>query len=160
MRTPEIAVLVEVGALDDVVTVACIDPAVRLRRAVANRVAPLVAVRVADDAIERRGHVLAAAMLTGVTAEAVRDIASEHAKNRVQFNRPIGVNQAIKHPCADMAVRAQLSLAQTLFAALTTDEGREDADFHALSAHLVAAEAAEFATAATVQILGGIDYSF
>lgn len=159
IATPESAVLVEVGALDDVVTVACIDPAVRLRRAVANRVAPVVAVRVADDAIERRGHVLAAAMLTGIT-EAVRDIASEHAKNRVQFNRPIGVNQAIKHPCADMAVRAQLSLAQTLFAALTTDEGREDADFHALSAHLVAAEAAEFATAATVQILGGIGYSF
>jgi alkylation response protein AidB-like acyl-CoA dehydrogenase len=157
--TPLTAAIVDVDQLTDVVTVRCFDPAVSLQRARAASVAPIVSVDAATDPIERRALVLAAAMLTGIT-EAVRDLASEHAKQRVQFDRPIGVNQAIKHPCADMAVRAQLALAQTLFAALATDELRDDADFHALSALLVASEAAELSTAANIQVHGGMGVTF
>jgi len=159
VATPDVAALLLRSSLTDVTAVPCIDPATRLWRATAHHVAPLAAVHAAVDPIERRAHVLVAAMLTGIT-EAVRDIAAEHAKNRVQFDKPIGVNQAIKHPCADIAVRAELSFAQLLFAALATDEGRADADFHALSAHLVAADAAELSTAATIQILGGMGFTF
>ncbi len=159
IATREIAALVRVADLHDVSPVPCIDPAVRLHRATARAVAPIAAVRAEVDPIARRGSVLTSAMLTGIT-EAVRDIAADHAKNRVQFDRPIGVNQGIKHPCADMAVQAELALAQTLFAALATDEGREDAEFHALSAHLVASQAAESSAAATVQILGGMGFTF
>jgi alkylation response protein AidB-like acyl-CoA dehydrogenase len=157
--TTEVAVLVSVALLDQVVPLPCIDPGVHLRRASARRVRP-VAVLTADvDPIERRGQVLVAAMLTGIT-EAVRDISAEHAINRVQFGKPIGINQAIKHPCAEMAVEAQLAYAQLLFAALTTDEQRQDAELHALSAQLVAADAAEHATAAAIQILGGMGFTF
>jgi alkylation response protein AidB-like acyl-CoA dehydrogenase len=159
IATSNLAVLVRFADLHDVSPVPCIDPAVRLHRAVARAVTPIAAVRTEVDPIARRGSVLTAAMLTGIT-EAVRDIAAEHAKNRFQFDRPIGVNQGIKHPCADMAVQAELALAQTLFAALATDEGREDAEFHALSAHLVASHAAESSAAATVQILGGMGFTF
>jgi alkylation response protein AidB-like acyl-CoA dehydrogenase len=119
----------------------------------------VVCVDACVDAIGRRGHVLTAAMLTGIT-EACLHIASEHARARVQFDKPIGVNQAIKHPCADMAVRAQLSHAQTLFAALAHDEARSDAEFQALSAHLVGVDGAEFSASATIQIMGGMGFTF
>jgi alkylation response protein AidB-like acyl-CoA dehydrogenase len=119
----------------------------------------VVSVTAEVDAVSRRGFVLAAASLTGI-AEATRDISAAHAVSRVQFDRPIGANQAVKHPCADMAVRAELAWAQTLFAALTTDERREDAEFHAVAAKVVAADAAERNAAATVQVLGGMGFTF
>lgn len=157
--SPSSASLVESGAFEDVLEVRTVDPAATLRRATAHGVRPVATVTSVVDAIERRGHVLAAAMLTGIT-EAVRDLAAEHATTRIQFDRPIGVNQAVKHPCAEMAVRAELAQAQTMFAAVAHDEGRGDADFHALSALLVAAGAAEATTSSTVQVLGGMGFTF
>ena len=156
---PERASLVEVGALGDVREVRCFDPASTLHRAWTHDVQPVATVTSDVDPIERRGQVLAAAMLTGIT-EAVRDISAGHAIDRVQFGKPIGVNQAIKHPCAQMAVQAELAFAQTMFAAVASDEGRGDADFHALSALLVACKAAESSTAATIQVLGGMGFTF
>jgi alkylation response protein AidB-like acyl-CoA dehydrogenase len=153
------AAIIDIGTLDAVITIPCYDDATHLQRATAGDVRAVVSVTAAVDPVQRRGHVLAAAMLTGIT-EATLDISAEHAKTRVQFDKPIGVNQAIKHPCADMAVRAQLALAQTLFAAVAHDEGRADAEFQAISAHLVAAEAAEFSSAATIQVMGGMGFTF
>ena len=121
---------------------ACIDPTTRLARAEVDTAAAVASVPAGVDPVERRAGVLIAALQTGI-AEATRDIAAEHAKQRVQFDRPIGVNQAVKHPCADMAVRAELAWAQTLVAALAVDERREDAEFQALAAKVVAGHAAE-----------------
>lgn len=156
--TPDISAIIDVTLLADVGPVPCIDPTVHLQRAVASHIAPTVAVTVSIDAVERRGHVLVAAILTGIT-EWCRDTSAQHAINRVQFDRPIGVNQAIKHPCAEVAVQAQLAYAQSLFAALAVDEARDDAELQALSAHLTGAAAAEFATATTVQVLGGMGFT-
>jgi alkylation response protein AidB-like acyl-CoA dehydrogenase len=153
------ASLVAVDALVDVRRISCIDPASTLRRATARDVHPVACVTSDVDPIERRGHVLVAAMLTGIT-EAVRDIAAEHATNRIQFGRPIGVHQAVKHPCAEMAVRAELAHAQTIFAAVAHDESRRDSDFHAASALLVATDAADWSTAATIQVLGGMGFTY
>ena len=148
--------LADLGA---VTQIPCIDAAVALGRVQATRVAPVVSVTSAIDDVEGRGHVLAAAALTGI-AEATRDIGAEHAKVRVQFGKPIGVNQAVKHPCAAMAVQSELAWAQTLMAALAIDEGRVDAELQALTAMLVAARAAEHNAAATVQVLGGMGFTF
>lgn len=155
---PGVASIFELGSLTDVEKVACVDPASDLQRATAVGAAPRVSVASSVDPIELRGHVLVAALLTGIT-EAMRDVGAAHAIDRFQFDKPIGVNQAVKHPCADMAVQAQLAYAQTLFAALAIDEGRPDAEFHALTAHFTAAEAANFASAATIQILGGMGFT-
>ena len=157
--SPSSAALVAVDALDDVRRVSCVDPAATLRRATATGVLPVAQVTKDVDPIERRGQVLAAAMLTGIT-EAVRDIAAAHARDRIQFDRPIGVHQAVKHPCAEMAVHAERAYAQTIFAAVAHDEGRRDADFHAVSALLVATAAAESSTAATIQVLGGMGFTY
>jgi alkylation response protein AidB-like acyl-CoA dehydrogenase len=59
-----------------------------------------------------------------------------------------------------MAVNGQLAFAQTMFAAVAHDEGRADAEFHAVSALLVATRAAESSTAATIQVLGGMGFTF
>ena len=156
--TPGVASLIAVSSLDAVTEVPCVDPTVRLHRAVGTGAAPTVSLASDVDPIELRGHVLAAALLAGIV-EWSRDTGAEHAINRVQFDRPIGVNQAIKHPCADMAVQAQLAYSQSLFGALAIDEARPDAEFQALSAHITAAAAADFATAATLQIMGGMGFT-
>jgi alkylation response protein AidB-like acyl-CoA dehydrogenase len=63
--------------------------------------------RIGDaDARERlldRGATFAAADLLGTASRAL-ELAVEHAKDRVQFGRPIGSFQAVKHRCADMLV--------------------------------------------------------
>jgi alkylation response protein AidB-like acyl-CoA dehydrogenase len=103
--------------------------------------------------------VITAATLVGI-AEATRDIAAEHAQSRVQFDRPIGVNQGVKHPCADTAVRCEAAWAQTVVGALAHDEGRDDADEQIDSAWLVAADAAQRNAATALQVLGGMGFTF
>jgi alkylation response protein AidB-like acyl-CoA dehydrogenase len=158
VATPEMAAIVDVSALDEVGNVPCIDPTARLQRATAQAVTPIATVAADVDRVERRGHVLVAALLAGV-AEWSRDTASRHAIDRVQFDKPIGVNQAIKHPCANVAVQAQLAFAQSLFAALAVDEDRPDAELQVLSARVAAAAAADLGTATTLQVLGGMGFT-
>jgi alkylation response protein AidB-like acyl-CoA dehydrogenase len=159
LALPDRASLFEVGALGELSPIGCIDPASRLGRVPTAGATPIATVSAELDPVERRGSVLVAALQTGV-AEATRDIAAEHAKSRVQFGRPIGVNQGVKHPCAEMAVKSELAWAQTVVAALALDEGREDAEYQALSAKVVAGHAAEQNAAATVQVLGGMGFTF
>jgi alkylation response protein AidB-like acyl-CoA dehydrogenase len=159
VATRERAGLFAPADLGDLVALECIDPTARLARATTRGAAPLVAVGADVDPVGLRGSVLVAAQLTGI-AEATAVLSAEHAKNRVQFGRPIGVNQAVKHPCADMAVRAELAWAQVAVGALATDEARADAELQGLSAFVVAADAAERNAAATVQVLGGMGFTF
>jgi alkylation response protein AidB-like acyl-CoA dehydrogenase len=159
VATPDVALLIATADLRDGADAVCIDEATRLTIGRVDAAPVVAAVSVGSDAVYRRGIVITAAMLVGI-AEATRDIAAEHATSRVQFDRPIGVNQGVKHPCADMAVRGEAAWAQTIVAALAHDEGRPDADVHAGSAWVVAADAAERNAAATLQVLGGMGFTF
>lgn len=159
VATPDGAALFAYAALADVAEEQCIDEATRLSTARLDS-APVVAfVAAATDPVYQRGLVLTAAMLVGMS-EATRDIGAEHAKTRVQFDRPIGVNQGVKHPCADMAVRCEAAWAQTVVAALAQDEARADGDAQTYSAWVVAADAAERNAGATLQVLGGMGFTF
>ncbi len=157
--TPALALLVDTASVVDAVEMVCIDEATRLTAGRLDGATPVAAVSVSEDPLFRRGIVITAATLVGI-AEATRDIAAEHATSRVQFGAPIGINQGVKHPCADMAVRAEAAWAQTVVAALAHDEGRADADDQAASAWLVAADAAQRNAAATLQVLGGMGFTF
>lgn len=159
VATPERALLVALSELTDLADSVCIDEATRLSTALADGVPAVAVVPATTDPVYRRGLVLTAALSVGI-AEATRDVAAEHAKSRVQFDRPIGVNQGVKHPCADMAVRAEASWSQTLVGALAHDEGRADAEAQAASAWLVATDAAERNSAAALQVLGGMGFTF
>jgi alkylation response protein AidB-like acyl-CoA dehydrogenase len=150
--------LLETAALTDIRPMDCIDPGTRLATARADRVPVVSFVPAADDPVRLRGTILASAMLVGI-AEAVRDLSVEHAKNRVQFGRPIGVNQAIKHACVDMAVAAEAAKEQTLFAAISLGSGRADAEFQVLAANVVAGRAAIGNAAGGIQVHGGMGYT-
>lgn len=105
------------------------------------------------------GSILCSAMLVGA-AEAVRDTSVAYAKDRVQFGRPIGVNQAIKHRCADMAVLCEAACSQLFFAAVALREGRTDAIFQVAAARRIATKAAVECTRGNVQVHGGMGYTW
>jgi len=102
--------------------------------------------------------VLRSAGLVGI-AEAVRDQAVHHALVREQFGRPIGSFQAIKHLCADMAVRAEAAWRQTCWAAVAVRDGRPDAARHVAAARLVAQAAALEGAAANIQVHGAMGFT-
>jgi alkylation response protein AidB-like acyl-CoA dehydrogenase len=157
--TPDGAALVEVTALEVGEPVGCLDPATTLATARATHVRPLASATSAVEPIFRRGAVLVAALLTGV-AEAARDMGAEHARTRVQFGRPIGVHQAVKHACTDMAVRAEAAGCQTFLAAMTLDGGLADAAFQVASAKVVATDAALRNARANIQVHGGMGFTW
>lgn len=141
----------------DIERVPGLDPGTRLEVARAASVAGSVRVEGSDT--RSRALVLAAALLAGV-AEACRDASTVHAKTREQFGRPIGVNQAIKHRCADMAVQAEAATSQVLYAAAAIDAEQVDAVFQASVAHIVASHAAVENAQNTVQVHGGMGYTW
>jgi alkylation response protein AidB-like acyl-CoA dehydrogenase len=158
--TPQAAAVVEAAGAGALEPVPSLDEGVRLARLTMERV-PAVAALDGGAAAEiwLRGTVLISAMLTGV-AEACRHLSTEHAKQRVQFGKPIGVHQAIKHACADMAMRAEAAGCQLVFAALSVDEQRVDRPFQVASARVVATDAAIRNASACVQVHGGMGFTF
>ncbi|MBF6472514.1 MULTISPECIES: acyl-CoA dehydrogenase family protein [Nocardia] len=106
----------------------------------------------------RRGTILQAALFCGM-AEAALANSVEYVKQREQFGKPIGAFQAVKHRCAEMAVRAETAFFQTVYAALTEDEGHAEPDFHAASALIVARDAARLNAADNIQNHGGMGFT-
>jgi alkylation response protein AidB-like acyl-CoA dehydrogenase len=153
------AALVDAAVFGEPMLAESADPATRMASATVQAAEPLYWLPAETDWTWGRGMVLSAAYLTGLAAAAAR-AATEHAKIRVQFGKPIGVNQAIKHRCVDMAVAAEAAQAQTCFAAITLDSGRDDALLQVLSAVIVAGEAAVDNAAAGIQVFGGMGYTF
>jgi alkylation response protein AidB-like acyl-CoA dehydrogenase len=101
---------------------------------------------------------LAAAEAAGVAAWSVL-AASEYAKVREQFGRPIGSFQAVKHLCAKMLCRAEVAVALAWDAARAADDDR---DQHALAASVAAGaglDAAVDNAKDCVQVLGGIGFT-
>ncbi len=156
--TSEGAGLVPASALGPVQSVRSIDPGVRVGGADVSAVPFTHWLPAGESDIHLRGLVLVAAQLVGI-AEACRDSSVSYAKTREQFGRPIGVNQAVKHACADMAVAAERAGAQLFFAAASCASGRPDAEFQARSAKVVGSAAARKNAAANVQVHGGMGFT-
>ena len=92
------------------------------------------------------------------------DTASEYAKVRVQFGRPIGQFQAVKHTLADMLVLVEqaAAVAWDAAAAWSEPQTRTPASGRS-SAHVagaVALEAAAHCAKQCIQILGGIGFTW
>ncbi len=129
-------------SLDPTAPLARLDPAPRFEA-------------IADPHAALHLQLLAAAFALGC-ADAARDMAAAYAKVREQFERPIGWFQAIKHICADMAVRCAVARSQLYYAAGALDVGADDAAFHIASAKLLADQAALENGRANIQVHGGI----
>ncbi|MGV0602829.1 acyl-CoA dehydrogenase family protein, partial [Mycolicibacterium pulveris] len=84
----------------------------------------------------------------------------DYVKNRVQFGRPVGSFQAVKHKCADMRIRVQASTAATYYAAMALDSGRDDVD-HAVSvAKAYVSDAVNEVAGEALQLHGGIGFTW
>ncbi|GAA0850162.1 acyl-CoA dehydrogenase [Streptosporangium amethystogenes subsp. fukuiense] len=89
--------------------------------------------------------------------------AAEYAKVRVQFGRPIGQFQGVKHKAARMLVALEQARATVWDAARAADGGDVSADELAYAtaiAGVVAPDAAVLCAKDAVQIFGGIGYTY
>ena len=101
------------------------------------------------------GQLGTAAMLVGI-AEAALDQIVDYAKIRETFGKKIGSWQAVRHPCADMAIRVEAARSQLWFAAAAMKEGRGDAGVHLDAAKHLANQAALANADTNIQLHGGI----
>jgi alkylation response protein AidB-like acyl-CoA dehydrogenase len=114
----------------------------------------------AATALRVQGALLTAAFLVGM-ADALTDLAVTYAKEREQFDRPIGSFQAVKHLCADMAVRAEVARAATHAAACVLDDPAVGDGARSLSgAKLLANEAAILNGRSATQVFGGMGFTW
>ncbi|HZA10608.1 MAG TPA: acyl-CoA dehydrogenase [Mycobacterium sp.] len=120
--------------------------------------APAVALSVPGDRVRDLAATLAAAEAAGVARWAL-DTATEYAKVREQFGRPIGSFQAVKHICANMLCRSEEADA----AAADAAHAVADDDQLSIAAAVAAAIGIDAAVANTkdcIQVLGGIGYTW
>ena len=110
------------------------------------------------DAIFLRGAALTSAMLLGI-AEATLDRSVEYAKEREQFGKPIGSFQAIKHYCAEMAIRCESLRAMLYHASITLQNQLSVGRFDAYSLKALAIDGAQKNANCAVQIHGGMGYT-
>lgn len=103
--------------------------------------------------------VLAAADLCG-TAEWLLETTVDYATNRVQFDRPIGFFQAVKHPIVNVMIDTDRAKSLVYHAASLIDVDDEGALAAARMAKSAASDAASFAADRTVQLHGGIGFTW
>jgi len=108
--------------------------------------------------LDRARVMIAAEMLGG--AEKCLESSVAYAKERVQFGRPIGVNQAIKHKCADMLFEVESARSITYYAAWAAQEDDDEATLTASMAKAYVGDAYRHVSAENIQIHGGVGFTW
>ena len=109
----------------------------------------------------RDGAVLTAALQVGAGGRGPPTWPSTTPSSAGQFGRPIGGFQAVKHLCADMAVRAEVARCAVQAAAVTVDQPDVgDAEVAAAGAKLLADEAAIANGRSCIQVHGGMGFTW
>lgn len=85
---------------------------------------------------------------------------AEYARTRRQFDRPIGFFQAVKHPIVDMMIAIDRARALTWAAACALDTDPADAPRLAHMAKAAASDMADFCSGRSVQVHGGIGFTW
>ena len=88
------------------------------------------------------------------------EMAVEYAKVRVQFGRPIGSFQAIKHKCADMLLEVESAKSAAYYAAAAAAEDTDELPAVASLAKAYCSDAYFHAAAENIQIHGGIGFTW
>jgi alkylation response protein AidB-like acyl-CoA dehydrogenase len=106
-----------------------------------------------------RFRAAAAAEALGVAQRAL-DLGVEHAKTREQFGKPIGTYQAVSHPLAQTYTDVELSRSLVYWAAWCVAEDDDRAPLAAAAAKAFATEAAVAACERSIQLHGGIGFTW
>ena len=93
-------------------------------------------------------------------AQRALDWGVEHAKERQQFGKSIGVYQAVSHSLVDAFMATELARSLAYWAAWCVAEGDEQAATAAAAAKAYAAEAAVSACERSIQVHGGIGFTW
>ena len=96
---------------------------------------------------------------TGVGQKAV-ELAIEHVKTREQFGKPIGAYQAVSHQVADAYMEVELARSLAYWAAWTVAERDGRAPVAVAAAKAAASEAAVRACERSIQVHGGIGFTW
>jgi alkylation response protein AidB-like acyl-CoA dehydrogenase len=107
-----------------------------------------------------------ATIITSLAAENVgvaqraMEMAVEYAKDRKQFDRPIGVNQAVSHRCAQMLLETEGARSLTYGAAWAIDHDPSSYSRAASMAKAYASDAGFRVPASSIQVHGGIGFTW
>ena len=93
-------------------------------------------------------------------AQKVLEMSVEYAKVRVQFGRPIGSFQAIKHKCADMLLEVESGKSAAYYASWAAAEDNDELPVVAALSKAYCSEAYFHAAAENIQIHGGIGFTW
>ena len=147
-----------------VTSASTMDPTRRMGRIVfdGTPATQLVAPGESAEAIARiRLRALAALALEAVgVAQTALDLAKEHVKERKQFDKPIGAYQAVSHQVADTYVELELARSLAYWAAWCVSESDDQAPVAVAAAKSAAAEAAVWACERSIQVHGGIGFTW
>ncbi len=119
----------------------------------------------ADDAwpvierIQDRARVMICAEMVGGAEKCMED-SVRYAKERIQFGKPIGINQAIKHKCADMLFEVESARSITYYAAWAASEADDEAPLAAAMAKSYVSDAYRHVSAENIQIHGGVGFTW
>jgi alkylation response protein AidB-like acyl-CoA dehydrogenase len=100
-----------------------------------------------------------AAEAVGIAQRAL-DLGIEHARTRMQFGKPIGTYQAVSHPLAQTYTDVELARSLAYWAAWCIAEDDEQAALAAAAAKAFAGEAAVVACERSIQVHGGIGFTW
>jgi alkylation response protein AidB-like acyl-CoA dehydrogenase len=94
------------------------------------------------------------------TGQQALDMAVAYAKERVQFGKPIGSFQAVKHKCVDMMVQVENARSLTYYAAWTVDENVPEARQAVPMAKAYCSDMCKTVTSEAIQVHGGIGFTW
>jgi alkylation response protein AidB-like acyl-CoA dehydrogenase len=119
---------------------------------------PQIAGQALQDTLDLAAIALAAEMVGG--AERCLEMSVDYAKMRIQFGRPIGSFQAIKHKCADMLLQIESARSAAYYAAEAVTAASDERPALASLAKAYCSEAYYRAAADNIQIHGGIGFTW
>jgi alkylation response protein AidB-like acyl-CoA dehydrogenase len=111
------------------------------------------------DRVLDRATVAAALECVGA-CHRLLEITIEHAKNRRQFDQPIGAFQATQHKCADMFVQVEKARATGYFAMMAIAEDDPRRSLAASMAKAAASDCQRLVCKEGIQIHGGMGYTW
>ncbi|HET8706965.1 MAG TPA: acyl-CoA dehydrogenase, partial [Pseudomonadales bacterium] len=93
-------------------------------------------------------------------AEAALELSLNYVKTRLAFNRVVASYQAVKHKLADMYVKNQLARSHCYYGAWALTQSAEALPRAAAGARLAASDALNFAAEESVELHGGIGFTW
>lgn len=110
-------------------------------------------------ALNAYGRIAVSAELLGMS-EKLMEVSVEYAKTRVQFGKPIGSFQAIKHRCSEMFAHVESMRAAVETASLVEPADSISLNEQALVVKAYCARFAPWVAEATIQVHGGIGFTW